>query len=60
MFLPTGRVLDSARFAYVDSHAKLNCMIEILEHDDAIAALFKVIADTCASWGGKNPIRAFA
>jgi hypothetical protein len=56
----TGRVLDSARFAYVDSHAKLNCMIEILEHDDAIAALFKVIADTCASWDGKNPIRSFA
>lgn len=54
-----GRVADSARFAYVDSQAKLNCMIEILEHDDMIEGLFKVIADTCGNWDGKNPIRGF-
>jgi hypothetical protein len=53
----TGRVRDSARFAYVDTQPQLNCMIELLEHDDAIKELFKVIEDTCASWDGKNPIR---
>jgi hypothetical protein len=34
-------------------------MIEILERDDMIKGMFRVIADTCANWDGSNPIRGF-
>ena len=55
----TGRVIESSRFAYVDTHDKLNCMIEILEHHEMVEGIFKMIADTCASWDGKDPIRSY-
>ena len=46
-------------FAYVDTHAELGCMIEIIEHNESVKDMFKMIADTCANWDGKNPIRSF-
>ncbi len=46
-------------FAYVDTHAELGCMIEILEHNEMVEELFKMIADTCANWDGKDPIRSY-
>lgn len=52
-------VATGARFAYVDSHSELSCMLEILEHNDEIKEMFKMIADTCANWDGKDPIRSF-
>ncbi len=56
----TGRVTDNnARFGYVDTYRQLNCMIEILEHNDSIKAVFKMIADTCSTWDGKDPIRHY-
>ncbi len=54
-----GRVIDGPRFAYVDSHAKLNCMLEILERSSMIEGVFKMIADTAENWDGKNPIRGY-
>ena len=47
------------RFAYVDTHAELGCMIEILEHNDMVEELFKTIADASSNWDGKDPIRYF-
>ena len=55
----TGRVKGSSRFAYVDSHPQLNCMLELLEHNEMFEKAFKMIADTCANWDGKKPIRGY-
>ena len=55
----TGRVIDGPRFAYVDSHAKMNCMVELLERSKMFDAVFKMIADTAQNWDGKKPIRGY-
>ncbi len=56
----TGTVIATgARFAYVDTHEQLNCMLEILEHNAGIEEMFKMIADTCANWDGRESIRSF-
>lgn len=55
----TGRVKGSSRFAYVDSHPQLNCMLELLEHNKMFANVFQMIADTCANWDGQRPIRGY-
>lgn len=52
-------VATGARFAYVDTQKQLNCMLEVLEHNDGIKEVFKMIADECANWDGSNPIRSF-
>ena len=52
-----GLVKGGPRFAYVDTHMQLNCMVEILEHHPVIHDAFKMIAETAANWDGKDPIR---
>ncbi|MGI9228878.1 MAG: VOC family protein [Gammaproteobacteria bacterium] len=55
----TGQVKGSSRFAYVDSHPQLSCMLELLEHNAMFEKVFKMIADTCADWDGERPIRGY-
>ena len=50
----------AARFAYFDSSAVNNQMIEILEHDEGMAGLFGAIAEIGRSWDGSRPVREFA
>ncbi len=54
-----GRIKNGPRFAYIDSQAKLNCMLELLERNKLVENVFQMIADTAANWDGKNPIRGY-
>jgi hypothetical protein len=45
-------------FAYVDTHAELGCMIEIIERNKMVEEMFKMIADAGENWDGKDPIRS--
>jgi hypothetical protein len=45
-------------FAYVDTHAELGCMIEIIERNKMVEEMFKMIADSGENWDGKDPIRS--
>lgn len=47
------------RFAYFDSSAANNQMIEILERDEGIAGTFAKIAEIGAKWDGERPVRRF-
>ena len=53
----TGRVKDSIRFAYIDTHKELNCMIELMECNAVVEEVFKLIADAGNDWDGSDPIR---
>ena len=55
----TGKLIDGPRFAYADTHEKINCMIELLEHNDTVKEIFKMIADAGKDWDGKDPIRGY-
>ena len=55
----TGRVKGASRFAYVDSHPRINCMLELLERSAMFEKAFKMIADACAGWDGEKPIRSY-
>jgi len=48
------------RFAYYDTRPLLGCMLEVVEKHPAVEATFNRIAEVCASWDGKNPIRSSA
>ena len=51
-------VFGEMRFAYVDTSAKLGCMIEILEHDPVEDQIIARIAHGAENWDGKtDPVR---
>lgn len=47
------------RLGYVDTRARIGCMIDILEHDEACERIFDLIARASVGWEGHDPIRAF-
>lgn len=49
-----------ARFAYYDTRPLMGCMLEVVEHKPQIEALFGRIAEVCAGWDGKRPVRTMA
>jgi hypothetical protein len=55
----TGRVKDSVRFAYVDTHAALGCMVELLEYSPRMEKIFAHVAAACRDWDGRDPVRGF-
>ncbi len=55
----TGRVVDSVRFAYADTHAALGSMVEIVERSSDFDARLRELEGICNSWDGKDPLREF-
>jgi hypothetical protein len=47
-----GRVKGGPRFAYLDATARVGCMIELLEHSEALAGVFDGWRRRCAEWRG--------
>ena len=45
------------RFAYFDTRRYIGCMFEIVDRNEEIEELFKMVADASISWDGTNPIR---
>jgi hypothetical protein len=46
-------------FAYVDTQAELGCMMEMLERNEAVNEIFKMVAAAGTNWDGKDPIRSY-
>lgn len=44
-------------FAYFDTRPLMGCMLEVVTKKPGVVERFKMIADTCANWDGKDPIR---
>lgn len=51
---------DGARFAYFDTSAENGHMIELLQRDAGMAAMFDRIAAVAREWDGDRPLREFA
>lgn len=51
---------DGARFAYFDTSAENGHMIELLQRDAGMAAMFDRIAVVARDWDGERPLREFA
>lgn len=51
------RVAVGGRASYIDTHASLGGMIEIIELLPHVESLFSHIRETAAGWDGKDPIR---
>ena len=45
------------RFAYVDTSAALNCVMELLEDKPYVRDFFSMIAAAAVNWDGKHPVR---
>lgn len=52
-----GKVIDGPAFAYVDSHASLGCMVELMEVNEGLQAMFQMFSDASREWDGKEPLR---
>jgi len=52
----TGR-FGSMRVAYIDARHETQCVIELLEESQPVRDHFRMIAETAASWDGRDPIR---
>lgn len=55
----TGRVIDFVRFAYVDTHSRYGCMLELVERHPAFDARLRTLEGICRTWDGRDPLRAF-
>ena len=55
----SGRAGGVVGFAYIDTSAVLGHMIELVEDNEVIRSMFKMIADTSIAWDGSNPVRGF-
>lgn len=51
----TGKMRGGPRFAYVDARERTGCMIELLEHSDALAGLFESWRVANVEWDGGDP-----
>ncbi len=49
---------SGARFAYYDTRPLLGCMLEVVEHQPRIEALFGAIAAASVDWDGADPVRS--
>lgn len=47
------------QFAYIDTSAVFGHMIELVEKNQIIQAVFKDVADAAIGWDGSDPVRAF-
>ena len=50
----------SAWFAYYDTRELMGCMLEVVEKQPAIEALFRRIAEAAVGWDGTKPVRSMA
>jgi hypothetical protein len=48
--------IDAMRYCYVDTTAKLGCMVELIE-EHAVKEIFSTIADAAIGWDGREPLR---
>ena len=51
-----GKMSNGPRFAYVDTRESLGVMVELLERNDGVAALFDSWRDAGRAWDGRDPI----
>lgn len=51
---------SGARFGYFDTRPLLGCMLEVVEYQPRIEAMFGAIADAAVDWDGADPIRTTA
>ncbi len=52
-----GAVAVGGRFSYVDTHAALGCLVELIELTPVVAELFTAIEQSAVNWNGEDPIR---
>ena len=55
-----GEVISGPRFAYIDCHEKLGCMIELMEVNEPLQQMFQMIKAAAENWDGSDPLRSFA
>ena len=48
----------TVKFAYYDTRPLMGCMLEVVEKKPPVEAMFARIAEVCASWDGRDPIRS--
>lgn len=53
----SGRIINSVRFAYVDTHDRLGCMVEMVERSPEFDARLRMLEDICLNWDGSDPLR---
>ncbi|MEM7286287.1 MAG: VOC family protein [Actinomycetota bacterium] len=51
---------SGARFGYFDTRPLMGCMLEVVEHQPRIEAMFGAIARAAVDWDGEAPIRTTA
>jgi len=56
----TGRVINSVRFAYVDTQDRLGCMVEMVERSADFDARLRMLEGICNDWDGSDPLRDMA
>ncbi|MEX2525810.1 MAG: VOC family protein [Gammaproteobacteria bacterium] len=56
----TGRVIDSVRFAYLDTQATLGCMVEMVERSADFDDRLRMLEGICNDWDGSDPLRDMA
>ena len=54
----SGKVTIGGRFAYMNSYAHLNGMVELIELTPVVGELFEGLAAAARDWDGKNPVRS--
>lgn len=52
-----GQVINGPAFAYMDTHQSLGCMIELMEVNEGLKAMFQIFADAARDWDGTEPLR---
>jgi hypothetical protein len=55
----TGRLKGYQRFAYVDTHKDMNCMVELVEKHDSFVGMVEFMKESASNWDGQDPIRNF-
>ena len=45
------------RYGYWDTRHLIGCMTEVMEHDEAVEGMFRMIAEAAVDWDGSDPVR---
>jgi len=52
-----GSVINGPSFAYIDTHKDFGCMLELMEVNAGLQAMFQMFADAAKDWDGTEPLR---
>jgi hypothetical protein len=56
----TAGTFGDIRFAYLDTHRDLGCVLELLEDKPSIRGFFGMVEEAGRNWDGRDPIRPLA